>query len=201
VTTQAHPRRGTNPSVRTRILRATLELIAEGSIDAVTHRAVATRAGVSPGSTTHHFATRDDLVREAFLYYLQVAETKIRSVIDQHSHREDSVDEVGGILSTIVGRDFTSGLVRAEYELLLYACTDAELAAVARAWEDRLVGALAEALEQGGTARPIRAARILLNLARGFELEAMLDPALTNADFRDRLDVVLAAISTRRDPT
>ena len=186
--------------LRTRILRATLELIAEGSVDAVTHRAVATRAGVSPGSTTHHFATRDDLVRESFLHYLEVGETRIRTVIDQHRQHEDPVERIGGILSTIVGRDFTSGLVRAEYELLLHACTDAGLAAEARAWESRLVGALAEALEQGGTTRPVSAARTLLNLARGYELESMLDPTLTVSDFRERIDIVLTAITTRRDP-
>jgi TetR/AcrR family transcriptional regulator, regulator of biofilm formation and stress response len=197
VTAQAAPRPAPPPSVRTRILRATLELIAEGSIDAVTHRAVATRAGVSPGSTTHHFATRDDLVREAFLHYLEVGEAKIRTVIDRHRQGEDPVDRVGSILSTIVGRDFTSGLVRAEYELLLHASTDAELAAEARAWESRLVGALAEALEESGTPRPINAARTLLNLARGYELESMLDPTLTVSDFRERIDVVLTAIIRR----
>lgn len=199
MTAQAGSRPPARASARTRILRATLELIAEGSIDAVTHRAVATRAGVSPGSTTHHFATRDDLVREAFLHYLEVAETKIRGVIDRHRHHQDPVDRVGGILATIVERDFTSGLVRAEYELLLHACTDAGLAADARAWEDRLVVALAEALEQGGTIRPVNAARTLLNLARGYELESMLEPSLTISDFRERIDVVLTAITTRRD--
>jgi hypothetical protein len=118
-------------------------------------------------------------------------------VIEQHRRVEDPVDRVGSILATIVGRDFTSGLVRAEYELLLHASTDAELAAEARAWENRLVGALAEALEHGGSTRPVNAARTLLNLARGYELESMLDLTLTVSDFRDRIDVVLAAIMHR----
>lgn len=192
--TKAHPRRDAVPSVRTRILRATLELIAEGSVDAVTHRAVATRAGVSPGSTTHHFTTRDDLVHEAFRHYLQIAETKILAVIDHHSDLPNPVDRLGSILETIIGRDFASGLVRAEYELLLYAATAPELAAQARAWETRLVAALADALEQAGTSRPFSAARTLINLARGFELESMIDPTLTDADFRDRIDLVLTAI-------
>lgn len=189
---------GATPSVKTRILWATLELIAEGSVDAVTHRAVAARAGVSPGSTTHHFATREDLVREAFRLYLDVGETKIRALLDHHAQGSEPLDRVAAILTTIVSRDFTAGLVRAEYELLLHACTDSELASEVRAWEERLVGGLAEALEKGGVIRPMRAARTLVNLARGYELEAMLNPNLTDSDFHDRIELILAAIAPSR---
>jgi hypothetical protein len=100
---------------------------------------------------THHFATHDDLVGEAFLHYLGVGEAKIRTVIEQHRRVEDPGERLRSILATIVGRDFAGVLVRAEYELLLRASPDAELAAEARAWENRLVGALAEALEGGGS--------------------------------------------------
>lgn len=189
----------TSPSARTRILRATLELIAEGSVDAVTHRAVAARAGVSPGSTTHHFATRDDLIREAFRHYLQIGETKIRALLDEHDRDNDPLRRIGSVLTAVIARDFTSGLVRAEYELLLHACTDPALASEVRAWEDRLVGSLAAALEQGGAVRPIRAARTLVNLTRGYELEAMLDPKLTSVDFQERLELVLTAIPTTQN--
>lgn len=52
---------------------ATLDVIAEEGLDAVRHRRVADLAGVSPGSTTYHFASRDDLIDEAFAYYLDQA--------------------------------------------------------------------------------------------------------------------------------
>lgn len=188
------------PPVRERILRATLELIAEGSVDAVTHRAVAARAEVSPGSTTHHFATRQDLIREAFRHYLRIAETRIRVLLDERGDGDGPLERIGSLLTAVVARDFAGGLVRAEYELLLYACTDPDLASEVRAWEDRLVVALAQALEEGGTLRPIRAARTLVNLTRGYELEAMLDPASTTADFRERIDLLLSTfVSARRD--
>ena len=59
--------RGAN---RERILRAALEIISTKGVDKVTHRAVAAVAGVSPGTTTYHFATREDLVRDAFSLYI-----------------------------------------------------------------------------------------------------------------------------------
>jgi len=55
---------------RTAILDATLRLIAKGGIDSVTHRRVAAEAGVSLSSTTYYFATREDIIHEAFRHKL-----------------------------------------------------------------------------------------------------------------------------------
>ncbi|WP_433468099.1 TetR/AcrR family transcriptional regulator [Spirillospora sp. CA-128828] len=52
-------------SARDRILQATLRLIGEQGIGAVTNRAVARAAGVSLGSLTYHFPSQEDLLREA----------------------------------------------------------------------------------------------------------------------------------------
>ena len=57
-------------SPRELIMQATLRLIADESIDAVTHRRVAASAGVSPSTTTHHFEGRAALLCESFLYYM-----------------------------------------------------------------------------------------------------------------------------------
>ena len=51
---------------RDKILEATLELIAEEGVAAVTHRAVARRAGVQHSLTTYHFKALLQLLSEAF---------------------------------------------------------------------------------------------------------------------------------------
>jgi len=51
---------------REAIVDATIALIREQGAAAVTHRAVATRAGTSLAATTYHFATLDDLLVVAF---------------------------------------------------------------------------------------------------------------------------------------
>ncbi|MBA2951792.1 TetR/AcrR family transcriptional regulator [Streptomyces himalayensis] len=56
----------TDPQRRERIITATLDLIAEEGIARVSHRKIATRAGVPLGSMTYHFSGMDDLLREAF---------------------------------------------------------------------------------------------------------------------------------------
>jgi DNA-binding transcriptional regulator YbjK len=52
------------------LMEATLRIIGRAGLDGVTHRAVATEAGMSVGAITHHFATRDVLVDAALRFAL-----------------------------------------------------------------------------------------------------------------------------------
>ncbi|MDT0264752.1 TetR family transcriptional regulator [Streptomyces sp. DSM 44915] len=55
-----------DPDRRARIIRATLDVIAEVGVAGTSHRRVAAHAGVPLGSMTYHFDGMDDLLREAF---------------------------------------------------------------------------------------------------------------------------------------
>lgn len=183
---------GSGPSTRTRILVATLGLVADEGVDAVTHRAVAARAKVSLGSTTHHFESREHMLEEAFTYYLRLAELEIRAALTEVGRDEpDPVRRILRQLEAIVEREFAEGLVRAEYELYLYACMVPTLRTMVRAWEERIVAAVAVSIEQAGFARPVISARALLNLLRGYELERLLDPDLGLDQLRERLAILL----------
>jgi AcrR family transcriptional regulator len=52
---------------RDALISAALELVAEGGPQAATVRAIADRAGVTPGLIRHYFATKEDLTRAAYL--------------------------------------------------------------------------------------------------------------------------------------
>jgi DNA-binding transcriptional regulator YbjK len=52
----------TDPTHRDRIADAALAIVLEQGVAAVSHRAVADRAGVPLGSTTYHFKSLDDLL-------------------------------------------------------------------------------------------------------------------------------------------
>ncbi len=56
---------------RDSLITAALELIAEGGPEAATVRAIAERAGVTPGLIRHYFASKDDLTRAAYLALMQ----------------------------------------------------------------------------------------------------------------------------------
>ena len=52
------------------LLAAAIELFAEGGSRAVTHRAVARRAGLPPATTTYYFASIDELLHEALAEHI-----------------------------------------------------------------------------------------------------------------------------------
>jgi DNA-binding transcriptional regulator YbjK len=183
---------------RERILLATLAIVGEVGVDGVTHRAVAARAGVSPGSTTHHFSGRTDLLREAFRLYLRRADLLIAALDEELRSVHDPRQRVLTLIESLVGVELHQPeVMRAEYHLYLFAATDPTLAADVRVWESHLVATLAVPLERAGAPRPLQAARTVVNLVRGFELERLVDPRLEASDLRSRLDLVLASVGDR----
>ncbi|WP_409329363.1 TetR/AcrR family transcriptional regulator [Trujillonella humicola] len=180
-------------SAREAVLLAVLEIAAERGIDAVTHRRVAERAGVSPGTTTHHFGSRDELLHSALRFYLERGDRWLLRIAERaRSTTDDPVERLGRFVEEAIGREFTDErLVRAEHELLLYASGHDELAADVRAWDARWIAITAADLEAAGLPRPVEGARTILNVVRGFEMERLLDPALNSADVRRRIDWLL----------
>lgn len=181
---------------RRAIVEATLELIARHGLDAVTHRRVAALAGVSPGSTTHHFDSREELVRASFRFYMELGDsiltrldTELRATIN------DPAERVRELLANLIQEEFADArLVRAEYEMILFASTDSELGSYLRSWETRWIGFIAGDLEAAGAPRAVESARVLLNLTRGYELERLNNPDLDVGDFRRRIDTVLTSL-------
>ena len=51
---------------REALIAAALELLAEGGVAAATVRAIAERAGVTPGLIRHYFQSKDDLLHDAY---------------------------------------------------------------------------------------------------------------------------------------
>jgi DNA-binding transcriptional regulator YbjK len=74
-------------------LRATLELIGERGADAVTHRAVAERAGVPLSGTTYWFESKDALLQEAFVLAAREEVERLERVVLELAPRELTVGE------------------------------------------------------------------------------------------------------------
>jgi DNA-binding transcriptional regulator YbjK len=179
---------------RRAILDATLRVISAGGVDAVTHRRVAAEAEVALGSTTYYFASREELVREAFRYYLAEVSTALAS-LERESPIERAAD-VAEALIELARREFADpGLVLAEYELILYAARDPVLAQDFNAYERGLEAQLAGPLERLGADRPVDAARTVIGLMRGFELERLTRPNTSAEELRRRLEFVVCALT------
>jgi AcrR family transcriptional regulator len=182
-------------SARSAILMATLDIVADQGIDAVTHRRVAERAGVSPGSTTHHFASREDLLTEAFRFYLSEGDRLLATIAEEiRDSVADPLERLRQFGIEIIRREFIEPgerYIRAEHEMLLFASTNEQLALLVRSWEARWVAYVAGDLEAAGWEQPVLVARTFLNLVRGYELERLLDPRVGDDEFQRQLDALL----------
>jgi AcrR family transcriptional regulator len=137
-------------SARDQILRATLRLIGEQGIGAVTNRGVARAAGVSLGSLTYHFPSQEDLLREALHTFVDEEIARITAYVTALAESGmapvQAPDEVEKAILA-----FTDGPEQvANLELHLHAARDPALRQTSKrsvAAYDRLATAVLSALE------------------------------------------------------
>ncbi|MEB3371719.1 TetR/AcrR family transcriptional regulator [Saccharopolyspora mangrovi] len=87
-----------DPERRTRIIDAALELIAEEGVSGTSHRKVAARADVPLGSMTYHFASMDELLREAFSRFTYAVIAKIERRLAAARDLEEAREAVADIV-------------------------------------------------------------------------------------------------------
>ncbi|WP_197318619.1 TetR/AcrR family transcriptional regulator [Saccharomonospora sp. NB11] len=129
--------RGPNdPDRRNRIARAAIAVIAERGINALTHRAVAAKAGVPLGSTTYHFATLDDLIASALD---EAARRNVAALREWDATLPADVD-LAAALAKMVLDSVTEERANtiAEYNLYALALQRPSLRRAAVAWDDAL---------------------------------------------------------------
>lgn len=91
----------TDPQRRERILAATLDHIAEEGVAGVSHRKIATRAGVPLGSMTYHFTGIDDLLRQAFTRFADHIVTVFEEHLDAADNTEQACEAVIDLVHAI----------------------------------------------------------------------------------------------------
>ncbi|EYT56730.1 TetR family transcriptional regulator [Leucobacter sp. UCD-THU] len=185
------PRRRDPEGRRRAILTAAAEIVIEQGPPALTHRAIATRAGVSLGSTTQYFGSIDEL-REATLQQLA---DEIDESLNQlepllagfAASPERAVAEIHEFL-----RDTRA--VHTDVALMSTGTTDPRMRALAQRWTDRLIDMLAEHVGRE------RATAIAVYLD-GATIHAALRDAPLDRDHLERIIVALTAMPDPAGPT
>lgn len=121
---------------RRAMLNAATEIIVTRGTSALTHRAVATLAGVSLGSTTQYFSSIDEL-RESAL--AQLAEEIEADLIALEASLSGDVD-----IASVIAHDAHQFMqnqraVNADIALLSIGTTDPQLRSLALMWTNRLI--------------------------------------------------------------
>jgi DNA-binding transcriptional regulator YbjK len=158
------------------VLEATLRVIARSGVDAATHRAVAAEADVPLASTTYHFTSKSDLVRQA----LELVIERSTAIVASHAAPPgpDGADELVERLVALAGAlasDDRAPLT-AQYELLLEAGRRAELRPLAERWNEAYLGGLAAMTARAHLRQPELAAQVLSNVIEGGLLNQLALP-------------------------
>lgn len=185
-------RRSAPGVIRAAIVDATIAIIGEGGVAAVTHRAVAERAEVSLSSTTYHFASKEAIVDEALR---EVAAREIERV--GSGLRE--LRALGPAGPEAFARAIVDWLaeqlegdgrlaVRAGYHLQLEAVERPALTPILIEWAIGVQRLAEEALRLAGSPSPRTDARILATAIDGLRLEQLIS---TQPSFAERVGPVV----------
>jgi DNA-binding transcriptional regulator YbjK len=90
------------------ILRATLAVIAEHGTDGVTHRAVASEAGLPLSATTYWFASRDELLEESFRFAAREEIDRLERLVLDLAPRELTLREWAAALAAMLTHELQS---------------------------------------------------------------------------------------------
>jgi len=165
-------RRRVDPERRERIARAALEVIAERGVEALTHRAVAAAANVPLGSTTYHFADREELLLAA----LEQALATDREMLEEWARglppEPDLPRELADLIVASTQVERTKAVVG--FEIFAAAVRHPDLRPSADVWANLLPGILTPYLDE------------VTALALSVAVEALLLRGLLEASPRDR---------------
>jgi len=150
------------------LLDATIAIIAEGGIAAVTHRAVAAAAGVPHSSTTYFFASLDDMIGEAVAHAMAAELERLeqfRSVLVSGANSPGAaIDEFVEIVRS-QSQDHTV----AQFEIYLFASRHPALRVHVAQILDETRALAAAVLQTNGVTDPHAAAAVVA-LIDGFAL-------------------------------
>jgi DNA-binding transcriptional regulator YbjK len=157
---------------RARILHATLRVIADGGISAVSNRRVAAEAGLALGSLTYHFPSQTDLLRDTLLLYagdevarMEGLATAMRA--SAHGGVKLTDEQAAAFVEHMAAQDSGRPEEIAELELHLHASRDPRLQEASRRCFDAFENFAAAILQILDVPQPERHARAVVAVLVG----------------------------------
>ncbi|MEZ5121723.1 MAG: TetR family transcriptional regulator [Solirubrobacterales bacterium] len=132
------PRAPRDPGRAERIIAGAMAVIATQGLERLTHRAVATEAGVPLGSTTYHFGSLDDIVLAAMLHAKADDTASLAAWAQGIAHP----DELAPALAQRIMDDAQRSQMVANVHLYLAAISRPQFQEVAYAWSQVMTGVL-----------------------------------------------------------
>jgi DNA-binding transcriptional regulator YbjK len=173
----ASPERKTSERERP-LMEATLRIIGRTGLDGVTHRAVATEAGMSVGAVTHHFASRDVLVDAALRFALTREMNRLRALALSLQRQAFDVEAWVEALVNWYSRELKTEAEThiACYEAFLAAARSARQRPIVVEWFETWRQSAELALRAAGSSAPARHADLFVSALIGILLQQLAMP-------------------------
>lgn len=183
------------------LVSAAAELLSEGGIEAVRHRAVAQRAGLPLASTTYYFSSLDDLIAKAVEYIGFAEAEQLRARVRRLPRRRRSSGATANLLLDLLAGEPTSEQLISRYERYIACARHPALRGVERRLLQQRVDAVVEAVGRSGRCARVDMITALVCTVDGAVVSALVadgaEPRETaRATLVDVIDV-LAPIDTR----
>jgi DNA-binding transcriptional regulator YbjK len=88
-----------DPERKERIVAKALDVLAIDGVAGITHRAISTAADVPLGSITYHFATLDDIVRNAFEVHVDKLATRFEARLASCGDGDDLIECIASAIT------------------------------------------------------------------------------------------------------
>lgn len=168
---------------REELLDAVLALIADEGVAAVTHRAVAARAGVSHRLTTYYFQSKEQMLLEAFrrlaarsLERAEAAARALGDAGDREAAMEAAIDAVSEAVAGELRAEEADAAAELSLVLEIARAREPSLVSDYVAWQERVERILRDHAERLGSDDPRADARIIAAVMRGLQTEALGRP-------------------------
>lgn len=166
---------------RQALLDAAVEIVIEKGLRGLTHRGVATRAGVPPATTGYYFATVDALIEQTLLHHVEARTSRLGELLEHAT--ESSADEAELVTRIATGLvDGDSEVSIAQYEVYVEATRRPVLRQAVARTTDTFAGAVAPMLTRLGLADPQQAAFALVAAADGLAVHRFSHPIPREVD-------------------
>jgi TetR/AcrR family transcriptional regulator, regulator of biofilm formation and stress response len=195
MTSRVEPVQRRSRSRRELLLRAAVELLADGGPRAVTHRAVAARAGVPQASTTYYFESIQQLTDEALRLHLSERTAELQAMIASATSKGGSTEDIARVLAEMLITR-SPEIAIAQFEVYLQAGRNPEL----RPYVEQALCTFEQVAESAlgflGAREPERAAPLFVALIDGFLLHRVARPGREHVDAEDLFQAMRALFIT-----
>lgn len=126
-------------ATRIALSKACLDVAAQFGVRGVTHRRVASSAGVSLGVTNYHYASIDEMLLEAFSHWVATQNARYESRLSAAADDDSMVDAIMGLI-TVLYEDSRDRILL--YELYAQSVRDTKYYALVSEWSRRCRGTI-----------------------------------------------------------